>query len=268
MNKVLFLLTLAFAFCTCKKSTTSLASASKEDLTRIISISSDVDTSANFFYSYTDNRITDIYLFYQNLLDSFHYAHLDYSGDNYIKVSDPQKTELHYTEYYLNDLKLPLKIIKHSDILDEKETINFYYKQGTNLLDSISDSSVHGYYSMHYKFNYEGQNISKILITQSYPGGSGEYNLNYTYDISTANIFKYTDSLLYVYTDPFAQQISTTYIPQNFFANTFSESTFHTILYTGDPFSYSDTISYTLNSDGKISSLGYNGYLGSTYSYQ
>jgi hypothetical protein len=267
MNKVLFLFFLACVFYSCKKDAAILTSKTSKDSTKIISISSNEDTSANFFYSYTNNRVTDIYWFYQNLLDSFHYAHLDYLGDNYIKVTDP-KNELRYTEYYLTDLKLPLTIIKHPDILDEKEIINFYYKQGTNLLDSINDSLTNGYYSMHYDFNYEGENISKILITGSYSGGSGEYSLNYTYDTSTPNIFRYTDSLLYVYTDPFAQQISTTYIPQNFFANTFSASTFRTISYTGNPFNYAATISYILNYNGKISSIGYNGYLGSTYSYK
>lgn len=265
MKKILLLFCCACLFNACKKTTTSLASNSNGNSDTLISITGDTDSSTNFFYYYNNNQVTDIYTFYKNSPDSVHYAHLDYTDDSYIKVTDPLN-ELRYTEYFLTNLKLPLTIIKHSDVLNEVETINFYYKPGTNFLDSISDNLTQGYYKMHYEFDYEGQNVSDVLVTQSYSGGSGTSSLHYTYDISTQNIFRRTDSLLYILTDPFATQISNTYIPQGFFANVFSAFTFNNLDFVGDPYNYLYTLKYNLNINGTISSLGYNN--GIVYSYK
>jgi hypothetical protein len=265
MKTFLTLLCFVFFLFSCEKNNIITQPVNTSKLMSITSADPNDDSSANYFFYYAGNRVTDIYWKSRSTNDSFHLAHFDYVDDNYIKVTMPTD-ELLYTEYYLNNFKLPVTIIKHSGSL-EPETLNFSYKQGTNLLDSVNDSRIAGYYSMHYAFNYQEDNISDILITQPFSGGSGNYSLHYTYDLSTPNIFKHTDSLLFIYTDPFASQISTTYIPHNFFANLFSASTFETISFIGDPFNYSDTLNYTLDIDDKISSLGYNGYSRFIYSY-
>ncbi|MGI8950777.1 MAG: hypothetical protein ACR2FN_04230 [Chitinophagaceae bacterium] len=262
MKQILILLFFICVVLSCRKNIDTFTPNVDGDTTKLISITND---SINFSYSYTNNRMTDIYIHYINSPDSNHYAHLDYS-DNYIKVSDLQG--LNYTEYFLTDLKLPLKIVKYSDYSINPETINFFYKPGTNLLDSVNDIHAQNTYA-HYELNYDGENIIEIKQFIN----SLESDFSYSYDTSTPNIFRQTDSLLYVYTNPFGGVGGGGIVGSDFFGyfpKLFSASTFKTVTYRvaeGAP-NLTDTLNYTLNNKGKISSEGYNSNLVINYFYQ
>ena len=84
-----------------------------------------------------------------------------------------------------------------SDSTQYNSEADFFYKPGTNVLDSVN-----GYYSnnsscyIHFTFEYEGENISKTI--RNY--GALTDTFSYAYDV-TPNLFRNSDPLLYIYSD-------------------------------------------------------------------
>ncbi len=216
-------------------------------------------------YRYSDKRIAEIYTAYPQggNLPTHHYAHIEYLGDSIVKISSPDYYNV-YVEYFLMNFKLPLRLQYHyedtagSPIF--KAETDFFYKPGTNLLDSVNVKLFisNGYY-VHYAFEYENQNISKFIRTHfDFNSTDTPYKdtFYFSYDTSTPNIFRQTDSLLYIYENPFAD--FSYYNMLLYFPKLFSESTIRKVSRTVYGKTIDAGLNYTLTDRNKISKESYN----------
>lgn len=166
--------------------------------------------------------------------------------------------------YLLTWSKLPLKIFNtytEDGIMHSSELANFIYFPNTDILDSViynrrysADTSER----IIFKFNYSGQNItqitaSQISSTQTLVIGT----FDFTYSL-TANVFRQTDPLLYIYSYPYSVFHAQPMVIASFFAETFSLSTFNSITISGiisgawPQNSLSSKMDFHLNSNGKV----------------
>lgn len=235
-----FVITL-IAFASCKKENGSTS------VLKVYTDSMDV-----FNFTYTNGEANAIYNSGLNKYLSFEHK------QNYIKAirSDME------VEYFLNSYKLPVRIVYTfkggaSPIIREA---NYYYKQGTKNLDSVtSNAGWDGAIKNKYLFVYNGENIEKVTIYShySYTTAVSESSLSYTYT-STPNVFRNSDPLLFIYTNPLA---SFSYHSLLFyFPKTFSASTFATGSHPNYPAEKTFKLHYSTNSDGKIIKEWYDGF--------
>jgi hypothetical protein len=179
--------------------------------------------------------------------------------ENYVKAS----TSDFYVEYFLNESKLPKRIFKNYQASTNE--IFFHYKMGTNLLDSaVSVNSFAWAQKEKYTFTYNGGNITQVAIQFFYKDGtSGIISISYTY-YSAPNIFRNTDSLLYIYINPAADLSYNNIL--FYFPKVFSEATFHTYSIQHAVRPRQGKLNYTLNNKGKIAKEWYEDY-GYSYEY-
>jgi hypothetical protein len=190
--------------------------------------------------------------------------------------------------YTLNQSKLPLSIdwayTQGNSIQNFNEAV-FVYGQ-TNMLDSVKE--IFGYSSgpggfdtirYTYTFTYTGQNITRIVqqyVSREQNFILGIFTFNYG---NTPNIFRHTDSLLYVYAYPITALFAQPMVVASFFAETFSASTFDSVsVYSEDfdpqgPATYSSKMTYSLNAAGKVteevfSESFFEGLAGKKFGYQ
>ena len=138
---------------------------------------------------------------------------------------------------------------------------DFFYKAGTNVLDSVN-----GYYLntsnsyMHFTFEYEGGNISKTIRNE----GLLTDTFTYAYDV-TPNLFRNSDPLLYVYSDLWGQLSPLCYYDYPFytmvffFPKVFSTSTLSTFSYTSWGSIINGKLNYKLSNDNKVLKEWYGG---------
>ena len=181
--------------------------------------------------------------------------------DDYVKVSEFPFSS--YFEYFLNNSKLPISIIKHYD-QSHKGELNFFYKAGTITLDSAVLTEAWAPFKVKYTFTYSGGNINQISIDNFNADGTvSKTNFSYTY-YTTPNIFRSTDSLLYIYINPQADLNFHNLL--FYFPKIFSAATFKTYSYFDGIKLNGGTLNYTTNSVGKVTKEWYDGY-GYGYDY-
>jgi hypothetical protein len=184
----------------------------------------------------------------------------EYKGD-YVKATEVPFSSFY--EYFLNNSKLPIRIIQHYHQSNKGE-LNFFYKSGTIILDSAVWTVAWAPFKVKYSFTYSGGNINEISIDNFNADGTvSKTNFSYTY-YTTPNIFRSTDSLLYIFINP---QADLNFHNQLFyFSKIFSAATFKTYSYFDGIKLNRGTLYYTTNSVGKVSKEWYDGY-GYGYDY-
>jgi hypothetical protein len=179
------------------------------------------------------------------------YVSFEYK-ENYVKAIRDSETE-----YFLNSSKLPVRIVYNG--VNNRDVI-FYYKSGTNILDSVINKLVPmGITKEKYTFVYNGENIEKVVIQSHYSNTTAvsESYISYTYS-SVPNIFRKSEPLLFIYNNPvgtFDYHSLLLYFPKTFSASTFSS--FSHPDYGGRI--KSGKLTYSLNRDGKILKESYEG---------
>lgn len=135
-----------------------------------------------------------------------------------------------HIDYFMKNASLPTRICKYRmNNTAEKlvQEVNFFYKAGTDQLDSVTLEG-----NMHYRFVplYSGGNIADYSISSNYgpeiPSGSFLY-----YPI--ANVFKATNPLLFVYSSP-VFEFETFLMPRIFSASTLKKFNGGTFIYDTD----------------------------------
>ncbi|MDQ3845639.1 MAG: hypothetical protein M3342_16760 [Bacteroidota bacterium] len=213
------------------------------------------DSLSRYNVTYTNGRINTL------LRNGVFYYSFEYK-DNYVKASEQQA----YIEYFLNNSGLPLRIIRKYGVSNVDET-HFYYKTGTNILDSVVSNNSYDWLAIYdkYSFLYNGGNIEQVIKSSFYRNGTvSKDTFSYTYN-PTPNIFRHTDPLLYIYVNPgFAM-----YYFQNllfYFPKVFSAATFNTYSFPEGTRRRHGKLNYILNSKGKITKEWYDGW-GHPYEY-
>ena len=259
----LYLIALSFILISCKKGSSGDAKISS----RLIGVQ---DSMYLLSFIYEGDKITHANFSFSNSPLKSDYANFEYSGDTDIKVSSP--TSDVRTEFFINDSKLPVRMTRHetgTDGTKYNSKADFFYKPGTNVLDSVN-----GYYLntstryIHFTFEYDGGNISKTIRNE----GLLIDTFTYAYDV-TPNLFRNSNPLLYVYSDPLGQLSPVYYYDYPFytmvffFPKVFSGSTLNTFSYTSWGRIIHGKLSYTLSNDNKVSKEWYGGY-GKEYLYK
>jgi hypothetical protein len=234
---------------------------------KLISISS--DSAGIFQFGYSHDTITSV--------SGNQSANIQFikTGDTpCVSISYPGHTDT--TKYFLNSFKLPTKIALIIDGVESAYRVDFFYQNGTALLDS---AVVNEYgRQLIFKATYSGNNISQIQESDVYPTQSAIVaTFNYTYS-SENNIFRKTDSLLYIYS--YIQPVleNQAMVSATFFAETFSASTFNSIHVSGItsnafPNNQTSTMIPSVNKNGKIvaetfSDPAFESLAGKRYTYQ
>jgi hypothetical protein len=238
------------------------------DGVRLKSITS--DSAGTLQFAYSNDTITSVS-----------------GGENaniqYISIGDTPCVSISYSDgemikYYLNLFKLPIKIVFYntSGVANADYGVDFIYQKGTFLLDSaiLRESG----YKLIFNVVYSGNNISQIQ--ESYVSTTQNTVVaifDYTYS-SENNIFRKTDSLLYVYSYIQPAVDRQAMVTATYFAETFSASTFSGIKVSGITSDYvfpdnqTSTMTPSLN-NGKIvkeffSDPVFEGLAGKRYNYQ
>jgi|GEM_PF-2323237 len=268
----------------CRKSNNLDAS---DNGSKLIAISN--DSAGEWRFGYTGNFITGIIEDTTPYRDGRKTANIQYTNTGSIQIVTIIFPDSSSYIYSLSYSKLPLRI-DQSNYIDGIEHnsnfMDFSYFPSTDLLDSVIVNGVtlpllNGVSNGHiiFKFIYTGQNITNI--TESIADSNNQNVVLSTSDFTysaTPNIFRHTDSLLYIYTYP---QIPSWGQPQDiavFFAETFSASTFNSVTTSdvnngiGDLISISSKMVYSLNANGRIIQeafdSGFEGIVGKRYYYQ
>ncbi len=256
MKHSLLIFMCALEIIACRKSNSPDAGNNGSRLTAISS-----DSAGAWQFVYTGNLITDLApdtaisrygtnanIQYLNT-DTIQYVTVDfYDVNNYkiIYALASSKLPLHIDEsYFVNGVQY------HSNIAE------FIYLPGTDLLDSvIVNTNVNA--PIIFKFTYTGKNITSVVETQVYNNNSYLLStFNYTYD-NKPNVFRNTDSLLYIYTYPMTALRAQSMVVAAFFAETFSASKFNNISTDGitngawNQNLFGSKMTYTKNAAGKI----------------
>jgi hypothetical protein len=243
MKNLSLVLILSITLLCCRKSDSS------DTVQKLIRIESDSAGAWNL--GYTNNQITSLHPTPGSLLNG---------ADNiqYINTDSCEYITINQVKFAINHSKLPIKIYRDNNIF-----INFFYRTGTNMLDSViwyNPNNLANDAKKIFRFTYSGQNIVNI---NAYYFANSTYSTireNYTFSYGNAsNIFRTSDSLLHVFSYP----SSFGELPTDaglYFAETFSESTFNKMtidIDSNDPqFGYqvheTFNMSYNLNNQGKI----------------
>jgi hypothetical protein len=206
MQKILLIVTSISVFMSCIKNS-SKTSNQLQVSPVLTSITGD---SADFSFVYENGQVTDVLARHddggQYFGDSSYapYAHLSYDNANYIKATSADESAGYdYTEYFLNENKLPLKVIIHFRY-GAKDMVDFFYNPQTNLLDSVHDTNDSIHFTSAY-IQYEDADITAITILEPLPFSNTivEQDYKFKYDKTTSNIFKTMDPLWYIYKEPF-----------------------------------------------------------------
>jgi hypothetical protein len=240
--------------CACHKSDNRMATNG----TRLTSITS--DSAGIISFGYSNNLITSITERYPNRMAPDGSSVVYYTNpvsNHLISVGSPGNS----FNYKLNSSDLPLLIsdsyIDSGGIVHESNVAEFIYLPNTDILDSVNK-----FYSdtlnFVYKFEYSGENISKITEWLKTPTMYLSLaTFEYSYD-TTANVFRQTDLLLYIYNYPNTAILGQTIVAGAFFAETFSKSTFKSMVTSELPSGEIPFNSYKIrcdvNSKGKITS--------------
>jgi hypothetical protein len=238
----------------CRKSNDSLVGNNGSRLISIVS-----DSAGTLDFEYSNNVITTMHQHLANRGGApalIHYTNTD-SGQ-IVSVGFPG---IDYSyNYKLKSSKLPLLIFlnqKDTAIIHQKDLAEFIYLPGTDILDSVVYNSTG---KIVYKFTYSGQDIIRITDWQMSSTQNREVaTFDFTYG-TTANIFRQTDPLLYIYSYPYTAFSAQPMVIAAFFAETFSKSTFTSITTSGitssgwNQNSISSKMTYHLNSNGKVTS--------------
>jgi hypothetical protein len=235
---LLCFIVIAVAFTACKK---------ENEAASVLKTYSDSMALLNF--TYKDKKVDAVFTSTSNKYVSF--VH----GENYIKAIG-KGIEV---EYFLNSFKLPVRIVYFYGVPGKYE-VNYYYKQGTNILDSVVNTSgSNGTIREKYSFEYNGENIEKVIIHSSYSFTTAisESFLSYTYS-SAPNIFRNSDPLLFIYTNPLAELNYHSLL--FYFPKIFSGSTFATCSYPYNTTIKIGKLNYSTNGAGKIVKEWYVGF--------
>jgi hypothetical protein len=229
MKSTLAMLLCIFGMIACRKSNASLVAGSGSRLTGIF-----VDSPGIILnLGYTGDQITSM-------------------GRNYatnIEYTDTNATQYVILHFYPDSLDYSITYAL---------TTSKLYSQSTDLLDSVIAFPDTPYYGpLIFKFTYTGQNITQV--TESQISNSIRYSIdtfNFTYS-NTPNVFRYTNSLLYIYTDPISVFHAQPPFVASFFAETFSASTFNSMTISNAGFAWAGytgtyTMNFTLNAEGRI----------------
>jgi hypothetical protein len=211
------------------------------------------DSSGTYDYTYSGNMIGGVSY---NGADSTGPAqsillYLSY-GPQSVSVRIFNDTGVDY-QYLLTLSKLPLQIWFGSG-QGKTEEANFIYLPGTDRLDSV----IFGGFGQSsptyvvYHFTYSGENITGIHENY-YTQWSLSYNSDFRISYSgTPNLFRRTDSLMFIYAYPETIcDVSQDWVQVIFFAETFSATTFNGLSETGIN-GFQSTVAYTLNDQGAI----------------
>ena len=262
MQKILFFATAIIVFMSCTKN--AQKTSQSQTASNLISITGD---SADFSFVYENGQVTDVLARHNDgghfFGDSSYtpYAHLSYDSVNYIKATsmDPNSGYV-YTEYFLNNDRLPLRIIIYFNF-NATDVVDFFYNSQTNLLDSVHDTNDGINYVSAY-MQYDDADITKTTLSKAYFNHTIEQHNEYVYDKSIPNVFKTLDPLWYIYHKPFGTYNAlNSWVEMNNtdLARLFSQFTYtqvHSEYWMPD--NYSDTLHYTLNSAGNLESEWYN----------
>ncbi|MGN6196912.1 MAG: hypothetical protein ACTHOB_18370 [Ginsengibacter sp.] len=256
----------------CHKSNVSLRETSGSRLTSIV-----LDSAGTFDFEYTDSLITGFTEhFPAGGVDSGLIQYTQPDSDQLVTITLPGS---HYSlNYQLNSSKLPLLVfLSNPDSAIHPPMVQFAYLPGTDRLDSVV---AHAMNKDVFKFTYTGQNITGITEWVILNGQNTQVAaFDFTYD-STANIFRQTDPLLYIYSyPPHTAFVAQPMVIAAFFAETFSASTFNGVTTSGittggwGQNAISSKMTYQFNSNGKITSETFSndifeGLAGKRYVYQ
>jgi hypothetical protein len=252
MKSTLAMLLCIFGMIACRKSNASLVAGSGSRLTGIF-----VDSPGIILnLGYTGDQITSMG---RNYATNIEYT--DTNATQYVILHFYPDSLDYSITYALTTSKLPLRIDEHSFYGGSTYANNiakFVYSQSTDLLDSVIAFPDKPYYGpLIFKFTYTGQNITQV--TESQISNSIRYSIdtfNFTYS-NTPNVFRYTNSLLYIYTDPISVFHAQPPFVASFFAETFSASTFNSMTISNAGFAWAGytgtyTMNFTLNAEGRI----------------
>lgn len=262
----------------CRKSNNLSTSNNGSKLTAISS-----DSAGAWKFGYTGNFITSLMPDTDlNLYGTM--ANIQYVNTNSIQnvtvnfFPDPSNYTIAYS---VTSSKLPLRI-EQSYIFNgteyKSDIADFSYLLNTDLLDSVI-LNPGGNGPIIFKFTYADQNITGVTERQVSNNENvviGTFSFTYS---ATPNIFRNTDSLLYIYTYPQTALRAQSMVVAVFFAETFSASTFNTVTTSGitngawNQDSISSKMIYTLNANGKIIEEAFDnkifeGLAGKRYFYQ
>lgn len=263
----------------CRKSNDS---SRENNGTRLTSISS--DSAGMFNFSYSDNVISGMkFRFSGNNISTSTIEYTNTDSGQLVSVGSFGNLSQYSIHYLLTASKLPLRIFHtHTEngISNQSDLAKFIYQPQADLLDSVITKSPYDTVEkIVYKFNYEGGNIKQITASQI----SATKNLqiatfDYTYE-TKPNIFRHSDSLLYIFSYPHSVFHAQPMVIAAFFAETFSASTFNCVTTSGITSngwiesSLKSKMIYHLNSHGKVtaetfSSNVFEGGAGKEYLYE
>jgi hypothetical protein len=247
----------------CRKNDSAFHQNNGRRLTSIVR-----DSGGTFDFAYSNNLITsvrhsfpeqDAISTYSGSTSIVQYSNTD--SNQLVSLGFFTNSSEYSISYILNSAKLPLRIFSaytENRVVHQIYLARFFYFPNTDKLDSVILNSANNSEWIIYKFNYAGQNITRITEWQI----SSTQNLqvaafDFTYD-PTPNIFRQTDPLLYIYSYPFTAFASQPMVIATFFAETFSRSTFNSVTTSGitsgawQQNSLSSKMTFHLNSNGKV----------------
>jgi hypothetical protein len=264
----------------CRKSNNVSTENNGTRLTSIIR-----DSAGTFDFIYSNNLIKSVMRSLPNAdppgiaYDTLIFENLNTDSNQLVSVKYSSNLAEYSISYLLTSSKLPLRVF-YTDSGIVRDYARFIYFPNTDILDSvILNSAYNNSENILFRFNYTGQNISRITEWQI----SSTQNLqvaafDFTYD-TKANIFRQTDPLLYIYSYPFTPFGTQPMVIASFFAETFSASTFNSVTTSGitnvawNQNSISSKMTYHVNANGKVtaetfSNAIFEGLTGKKYLYQ
>ena len=266
----------SFTLIACRKNG-DLSSSHNEGKSKLIAMSN--DSLGGWDLIYTGNSVTGIkadsalvqYGNYSEFLDTsllYSFQYINTGSSQFVAVNLSPYNPLYQSvmTYTLTPSKLPLSIDYSYSVggIEKKSNgARFFYHLNSDILDSVIISANNGL--IIFTFTYDNQNISKLTESHVYNDQKMELE---TYDFTygaTPNIFRQTDSLLYIYKYPVTAFYAQPMVIAAFFAETFSAATFNSVTATGilneawgSGAAISSNMNYSLNADGKIAEESFN----------
>lgn len=207
------------------------------------------DSGGYHQFVYTDDKITEVHLMRNNAVIDTPYLRYNY-GPSYVKKTYAFDKDF-YIEYSINSYDLPTAIKPHPTAFNGIYNAHFYYKSGTDMLDSVMENSISGYTK--YIPVYTNKNITELKIIQYYPNSNEVDTLpEHTYTYTDApNVIRSSNSLLYIYVDGVARNELN--IPLLFSANTLDSFSLGPDIYKYE----NGRFMYQTNSQGNITTESY-----------
>lgn len=185
-----------------------------------------------FIWNYSEGQF-NFFDSIQNLnTGSFQYEEVMMLSDSFHEVI--ADTFHNVTTYTFTSSKLPPRVdySYSADGLEKKSSgPRFFYHLNSNILDSVTLVAYN--VPIIFTFTYNNHNISKLTESHLYNNQKMELE---TYDFTygaTPNIFRQTDSLLYIYKYPLTGPYAQPMVIAAYFAETFSASTFNSVTAKG-----------------------------------